>query len=399
MYLTPVQKELLDHRPRGIIRGPAGTGKTLLAIMKIKDITHNDAGAKILIIAPRVHALRVEKYLVSEGIPTTVSATFPPPPNSNQVIIIDLDDFFQRVTPETIKGYNIRGYNIFIDDLQALDLYGSKCTFQDVAEFVDRAYLAAAAAELHLWVSVDVGESRNVGVNDSIASLFFTNVITPRPLKIPVYYLSRVLRNSVEISAATLKLRTERISATGGQNTIYNSNLTPGHRITCDSIQYHFLETWTGDWEKSAPLFVAERVLGELTPLLIQNSPVKPQDIAIITDDKESANVIKQHVEQMLKTHFNIVRTQTIEDLITFRRYDVPIFDELQNTASFETPVAFYVRAVGRVRDCSPYNIMTRARTSLSVIDVNKRKEPPLPLTDDVVLTRWGESGGTYQRL
>ena len=84
IYLTPQQKQLITSVPHAIVRVAAGTGKTLCTNLKIIEIQRNPniLNKKILIIAPPVHAIRMKKHADSNGIRTTMTNIFPPPPGS-----------------------------------------------------------------------------------------------------------------------------------------------------------------------------------------------------------------------------------------------------------------------------------------------------------------------------
>ena len=74
------------------------------------------------------------------------------------------------------------------------------------------------------------------------------------------------------------------------------------------------------------------------------------------------------------------------------------ILDETDNVASFECACVLYMRGYTEPSDCDHYNIMTRARTKLVVIDYDIKDNKPL-LTEDVILTQWEEKDGVFQKL
>ena len=306
-----------------------------------------------------------------------------------------LKDFF-HVTASTLNAYttHITHYHIFVDDMQALYFSDpSTCKFPDVANFIEQVH-AGMRSDNVFWVLVDVGQSANVRAeNESVLSLFHVNDTTLRTLSIPVYPLKKVLRNTVEIVKATQVVRSKRVTAnTAG--TRVPTDITTGHRIRAQGVAYHRLTAYTGGpagWEKSAPLFVVHQIQATLRPLI---NAFNHHDIAIIHDTSTN---YKQEVELMLNATFKIPRTQTIEEHI-LSDDDVIIYDELEHVASFECAVVVYLCGAVGVGAHNHYNITTRARTQLVLIDVNMFNDPPI-LKDEVVSISWEERGGRFHKL
>ena len=412
IYTTPEQLYLIKSVPHAIVRGAAGTGKTLCTYLKILEIQQNPyiSNKHILIIAPPVHVLRMNKFANTNGIGTTMTQVFPPPPGSEQVVIMTLNDFF-HVTTSTLNAYttHITQYHIFIDDMQALNFNESTsdsdsdsnsdpstCKFPDVANFIEQVH-AGMSSDNVFWVLVDVGQCEEVDVNNNfITSMFHVSGNTPRPLHIPVYFLKKILRNTVEIISVTQDVRNKRITDSVAEARI-PTDTTAGHRVRAQGVQYHYLASYTGgrgNWEKSAPLFVLQLLETTLKPLIHTTTH---NEIAIIYDT--NITNFKHEVETMLNTTFNIPRTQTIEQKIVSGD-DVIICDETKNVPSFECAVVVYLcggyGSDGLVHN--HYNITTRARTKLVVIDVNRHNQPQL-FNDGVVLTSWAGFFGTFQKL
>ena len=399
VFLTPEQKNLLQNVPQALVRGAAGTGKTILMYLKILDITRDEHcnNKRILIIAPDVHALRVEKFVTQNGIKATMCESFPPPPNSADVIIITLDNFFQVDSSTLTTSYldNVKTYNVFIDDIQSLEFRSDvECTFDHVAYFIDQAYVVGKKSGVTLWILVDVGQSRNVDIEKkSVASLLRLNETTPRSLNIPIYPLKKVMRNSLEILTATQRVRSDRVRAERAETSVM-TDITAGHRIRSSSVKYNHLAAYTRASIRAK--FVAERLKSELTPLLKPtNTSFNHHDIAIISDNVP----MEVEVEEMLNNELGITRTQSIKEFIVSGD-DLVIFDKYDNIVSFECAVVVYLRydsVVGTIEH-THYNVMTRARTKLVVIDLNTLNQPPL-LDEEILLTRWDEkSDGSFHK-
>jgi len=403
VYLTPEQNHLYKNVPQAIVRGPAGIGKTLLTNMKIVEIQQNHRHKKTLIIAPNTPALLFEQFCKSNGFQVTVCESFPPPPNSNNIIIMTLDNFFE-VERETLLNYDITNYNLFVDDLQSLWLYGfdnNKCTFDDVVEFIDRVYNNVCGSDFITWFLLDIGQSYDANAEHTLpAWLLYNEDNTPRQLNIPVYVLDKVLRNSVEIASVIRKVRDIRVKGENDGETTVMTDITTGHNIHSDSVVYHKLNKWTGskgyseDWKKWSKLFVVERVKEMLEQLFTPNTThMKYSDVSVLHDGFSSD--FEQQVNDMLLTTYNI-QLQTIEQYIITNNNTI-ICDHSRNVPSFESPVVVYVRA-GTTSECDHYNCMSRARSKLIVLDIDKDQRPPL-LTEEVILMEWEERGGSFHKL
>ena len=130
--------------------------------MKIIDIQHNDPNKKTLIIAPPNNpTLLYKQFIESNSFSVTVCQTFPPPPNSHDIIIMTLGNFFE-VERETLKNYDITKHNISVDDLQPLSLNGenNKCAFDDLVKFVELMYNDACDSDFISWFLMDIGQRR-----------------------------------------------------------------------------------------------------------------------------------------------------------------------------------------------------------------------------------------------
>ena len=78
---------------------------------------------------------------------------------------------------------------------------------------------------------------------------------------------------------------------------------------------------------------------------------------------------------------------------------DFIVFDKYSNVESFESAAVVYMCGGGVGGGThSHYNTTTRARTKLVIIDSNLYNNPPF-LQDEVLLTRWEEKGGLFQKL
>ena len=133
LYLTPEQKDLLDNVRHAEVYGAAGTGKTLITLLKCIEIHSNNANEKKLIIAPDPHNYRCLNMLQANNISVEIIDSFPPEDiNSSCVFVVDLKKFFGG----DIMSHNLDLYNVFIDDLQTAN-------DSSIKDFVDTQYVNA----------------------------------------------------------------------------------------------------------------------------------------------------------------------------------------------------------------------------------------------------------------
>ena len=66
MFLTPDQERARRHMKKGVLTGPAGTGKTIVLRAMVDDILQNDDDAVILYIAVKPHDTRMLLHFQGE---------------------------------------------------------------------------------------------------------------------------------------------------------------------------------------------------------------------------------------------------------------------------------------------------------------------------------------------
>ena len=412
MYLTPDQKHLFKSISRTIVRGCAGSGKTIIINMKLVHVLTTDPVKNVVVVVPEPHDARVEEFLKVNGFRAVIYKTFPSPP-PNGVIIMTLDNFFSDVNPETLHSYDMSNHHLFIDDLQSLTFDEDKmCTYDDVAKFLENTYTNHSMKNLNLLCAVDEGQSRDFdrGENNRfIMRLFYFDGHTPRQLNIPIFILDKILRSTVEIATVAQKLRELRITSLHafhgkeGLRPPALSNFVPGHRIRCESVHYQLLAKWTGStgansdgFRKYAPLFAVERVKEELTELIKKpKDSMNKRNIAILFDYGQYG--VPAAVREMLWKCFQIV-PQKIRQSITSNK-DTVILDWYKHVASFECACVIMLMCNDDLDHEWIYNIATRARTRLLIVDYNWGNYVPILTEDDVIMTRWEERNGIFYQI
>ena len=97
---------------------------------------------------------------------------------------------------------------------------------------------------------------------------------------------------------------------------------------------------------------------------------------------RKRAQTIKDHI---LNTF--TAQSQTIEEHINNDNNDHVIVDELDHVMSFECPIVVYVREWHTTHNNDFFNITSRARTRLHIIDIDVNT-PPI-ITTDVNIVEW----------
>ena len=125
-----------------------------------------------------------------------------------------------------------------------------------------------------------------------------------------------------------------------------------------------------------APVVIGRGGIGcsRLKDVLVElNRIFHHHEIAILYENFSS---IKQEVKKMLNTELNITHIKTIEESITSDD-DFIVLDIDLNIASFESVAIVYLCGGDQGDTYSHYNITTRARTKLVIIDYNEFNTPP----------------------
>ena len=318
---------------------------------------------------------------------TKVIASFPTTPNnhpSEDVIIVTLRSFFE-VTAATLNAYDLFNYNVFIDDLQCYDVKfrSGHATYPEIAAFIDKIYANALVNDLYLWCCFDLLQSASFDFDGRyIISLLYDNANTVRPLKIPIYELTDILRNTEEIIKVVTDVRTQRIQ-THNISPCVVQEVKKGHSITCAPPVYHKLKQ--GADGKHQDLFVVERTAEELEKLVKVTPALKPTHIAILYDPFLS-HICEQQLRELVRKAFNC-NLQTIRESLTDGNVDNIVFDNVYKAMSFETLCVLYVRYQSNVGKREIYSLITRAKSRLVIIDADVF-QPPLT-TDNVHLLTW----------
>ena len=131
IYLTTRQFNLLFNGPlKLLIEGPAGTGKTLIILLKILYLVRSETPFNILLIAPFPHSVRCKRFLEDNNVDARLEDSFPiklldncDRKQASQPIVrvVDLtklsdwcDTHIKLIGPVDIHGH------VFVDDFQSI---------------------------------------------------------------------------------------------------------------------------------------------------------------------------------------------------------------------------------------------------------------------------------------
>ena len=188
-YLTMQQHDLFYSFTKGVISGPAGSGKTLLIMLKVYElVAWTQTSLKILIVACFPHDLRLKKFFNDIGIDVYTSSSLPLPANlSQQVVLMEMKDFAsEKSTRQNILKHNVQeiqsaGMHLFIDDSHEISNAIANCS--DCFENL----LLNSISKTYIWISWDSCQQSRV----------YQQFLDPN--RITYFRLTKILRNSKQI--------------------------------------------------------------------------------------------------------------------------------------------------------------------------------------------------------
>ena len=204
---------------------------------------------------------------------------------------------------------------------------------------------------------------------------------TPRHFNIPTFHLTKILRNSADIIPLIQDLRAGTVAEYPHLRAASSDNETAGHNITCTPVVYHTISENTDDDDDDDDEYSRAFVIQMLDEVLPQVARMvegrSPSDVAILYDNlRIDVSALENLVENLVKKNFKC-NTQTIKDLELLKNKDCLIFDEWDNSPSFEFEVVVAVsvslypleRIPFTCHDVILHNMITRARSHLVVVD------------------------------
>ena len=355
-YLKPMQKALICNEKikRFILRGPAGSGKTIVILSTILQLSREDTHLVIILVAPYPHHLRCQQFLQSNGIDVRMGKMFPQsgfPLDSKKCVvwIFSLENFLHSLP---ITATPISNIHIFIDDFQnVFDYLKTKKVSRMATEFLKDFNKQSEVADKHMIIAVDECQ-RN---DDLCKSLLEVEGL-------PAYHLREVVRNSqpiVEVVMQEFSVKSESL------DTSQRYCLSMGHMINGPAVELHILKHPEGveinrEKQKSHLQLTIEKVLQ------VHNS------LAILADDNvndlsvndcrsvcQNLNLCVSSIEEF------ILREHTVTDMI--------VIDDVKNAPSFEMPVI--VSIAGNTSIGADYIMVSRARSQLICVVYASPKE------------------------
>ena len=391
MYMKPKQFELLANNKyvKYQILGPAGTGKTIVILVKIIDLVNAETPYNIILFAPFPHSLRCERFLQSNHVDARMVKDFPlkssklaarENPVRPIVWIVDMDDFvnYNKTIKESKRVTKPMGdtnflAHVFIDDAQSMT--GDKDSIDRLREICNMTQ-----SDIYVWCAIDPVQGSN----------FLEHRLNP--LQLPVYELQEILRNSQPI----VEVIKEKYSAKINDFNIKKEKFTAihfGHTINGPPIDCYGLRKSHNNSEecpRPQTMLLGDMIVS-ITPPCILSATKKRYlketmcqifseyhvPTAVLYNDGLDCTCLDSHASELSSSVLHELGKQTvnIKDYIKQGCLLQPgqvICDSFQNISSFEMPLIIHVYAGSSTAStCMPlfYPVWSRARSKLIIID------------------------------
>ena len=356
-YLKPDQFNLLFNGPfKLVIEGPAGTGKTIVILLKIIYLVRSDTEYNIILFAPYPHNIRCKHFLEKNGVQVLMEETFPLQPLGDAgrgnliapiVRIVDLQMFNINVFVD-MECYDSAGENemvnfhehVFVDDMQAMDFSKIRKNYEkpfqilsQLCNFNDKM--------IHLWLAFDPAQHDGyVGQLRHALCDMFEGVTT--------YELTYVLRNSrpilrvvdAEYSSEFVSIRKDGHSINGPTVDIYvlTNSLNPTRKAF---YQQQYLKKELDS--------IFKKWHDVPTAIVCHKTSVDNLCSSILKDLEKETCSIKDYIEQG-----NILNPSQV------------VLDSMDCVPSFEMP--FIIAVTETVFTTLLYVLSSRARTKLVLL-------------------------------
>ena len=350
-YLKPRQMQLLYdvlHRLK-IIRGPAGTGKTLLLLIHILLLLRSDTKYDIVICAPHPHHLRCYKFFKKNGVLVQIEDKFP---TSHLIAkrgdsrlapivrIVELRSFYDSLPITNLD----MPMHLFIDDLQAVLCYQVEKKVTNLKDFLFQFHNRATSDGTYCLITIDDLQR----MNSYVKTVF-------EPQGWPIFKLDEVLRNSVPI-----------IGVMNDQFSIQSRDLEKsdqyslknGHAVNGPCVDCYMLERPYSVKLSKAQKLEHLRMALEETFKIYGGLP-----IAVLVNKAIPYLSLEEVKDVLMECGKNPI---SIEEYIT-QEHDyepVVVLDDVKNISSFEFPIVFDIAAFRNYN----YPTYSRARAKLVLL-------------------------------
>lgn len=367
VYLSPEQWQLFRDKSLRlmIIKGGAGTGKSMLCLFKVLELVRTHTGLFIIIFAaPYPQNIRCKKFLQENNVAVKESAQFPPEANTIDeipvVYIYELHHLAKELLPANPSW--TPPISIFVDDVQSLYGNGEKegyikwsriqRLFSDVCLQVDQDVRSYA------WMCLDKfqhceKEARTFRPWMDPGKAFDGTQLDFNRMP-GTYEIHAIMRNASPIGEVLL-------TDLQHLRDIYQCQL--GHNINGPLVdRYVLIHSNTRD---QSHLDIVQAMSDTLRTTLDIYSDA---DVALLHDDADFlSTTIWTDVLEVLK-----INPISIEDYIYLRDQNKRqiVADKVEHVASFECPIVIVIITNPGASPASRYSMSSRARSKLTRVEL-----------------------------
>ena len=340
------------------IEGPAGTGKTLVLLIKIIYIIREKSNYDIILMAPTPHNIQCKNILEDNGVDVRFEETFPLQPTNREesstpvVRVVDIHAFAKKCTRLKLennrrsKEMAMLREHLFIDDMQSIfdDCEEMKETLRCLSNICD-----LSNTDINVWLAYDPVQG-DIGLASQLR-----NVIKKK-FQIPdVRSLSEVLRNSHPIMKA---VESEYLNDLSSYNNKHAVPFSKGHTINGPPLECHILT-------ESNNLSVELQYLKETLQTIFNQWPGIP--IAILYNDIEKERLLDVCFTALSNLGKGVIQIETFYEQRNKLYPNQIICDSMRKVPSFEIPLVVTVATEYFHR----YLMSTRARAKLIHIQLD----------------------------
>ena len=384
-YLKPRQLDLLRNVPvKCAIEGPAGTGKTLVLLLKIINLVIEESAYNIILMTPFPHTVRCKTFLEDNNVEIQMEEAFPlhplnacdrKHPSRPVVRIVDLKKFKKWCLPidydsdcsDNYRGY-IGGYgdhievdaidclqeHVFVDDMQTVfNAYDDGVSESECIELLSKS-CDMPNVDIYVWLAYDTAQNHGSFDLDSSFTNSIRKTIKTCFCTVNYYELNEVLRNAKPIIEA-LK---EQYECSVSEVPIH----LDGHSINGPPIDCHILM-------KSQKRRRKAYLKGTLQKYLTEWQDVPT---AILHDGKSDRDISELCISVLEDLGKQVIDIEKYYEQRSTLKRDQIVVDSIKQVPSFEIPLAITVYSNCRkFVSGSDFTLTSRARSKHIFILIN----------------------------
>ena len=345
-------RSLIQKKKLGI-EAPAGTGKTLVLLLKIMYIVKAESDFNVLLLAPSPHNIQCKQFLRRNGVDVHLTdAAFPMPasdlndrehPSQPKVRVVDLGEF-QEKCQKNIKSNSAISLreHVFVDDLQWTKLQTTLECLSEICDMHD--------PEINVWMAFDPVQGYGGAMHDDFKTIFNGAAICT---------LSEVLRNARPILEAAHVQYSNYAS--------YYGHIVPFHK-SGHSINGPLIECFGLYKSPKSNISIQKQYLKETMQKIFSEWLEVPTTILYF--DESEFEVCSSVLHDLGKKVIDIATFYEQQNKLNPLQV---VCDSYTKTGSFEMPL---VVCVGKGTGVN-YTTTTRARSKLIHINLASESHAP----------------------